>query len=902
MFEEIFLFMKKGVFLYVKGQVTVFVILGFVLFIMVAFFLAAINSLGPSGDSVSDSRRAIETELDSITLNYYIYSCLDSVVNEEIFRFAKSGGFLTDGFEAGVNSIPFNVSEDEIVNVSYGVGTTFKDVECDIVEESPPEYPLYFTYLHDLYGEYRGVSMCSRYPDFGEGSGFFGLVNLSRLCIQGSPNLENIPGFGVSPCSGNRHLNEDYTVEHVLSERIQNGLDECVNRTMLYEISDQLLSLSPDRDISVEIIFNSQSFTAIAEFPFTSLLGDGDVTVISKNYSYSSHLRITRLHNYVLSLLSADNLDVFFNLSRDYSGVERDEHSAKPRNVEDFYSSSFDVKVHNFLDCDIDNPVNDCDKYRFDRILEVSDSSSKYFNDSLTFRIGIKNRRPALDLIHEFSTSFRDFNIISAENEEIIIDPWGYDPDDWPVTYNYSGWKETYDESCEIVGENIVCDRDYSVEPRNWTTSDLFIDTNRSASFTPNSSDLGPHNVTVIVTDYSGKSDWQTVKILVFDLPLAVITPKPVYPDVPNFVYSVEDPFVLSGEGSAVSEWLNNSWPSELSNFSWEVYGPNDLNNFLFSDSLSGPNIPMPPHIELPNPKNLLDIHERDFKNAGQYLFNLVVSQNVLEGPLQGVPINSNPVNQEVTVKQCIPFSHQEPVFPYGHQTVDGFGEHNHACCGGNLDDPTTYTLLGSNTNCHSETWYGEYYSLLDKLEELEMSAVLQDYVWPPKYSGDKPSDTHTNGRTNVYRLSFDRACDGERGNICAGDITANIDVEFPGTSQCIGPPKHIVPTATNHIINYEYETFYSIFENGPNYCSHRPNFEDICSNEDFFNVSSEVGKYHCEYIFCKGGSCSAIDMDESNCVCRKECPNSVCTTGETHPDPDDDRVCDPNTCKWVDT
>jgi hypothetical protein len=224
-----------------------------------------------------------------------------------------------------------------------------------------------------------------------------------------------------------------------------------------------------------------------------------------------------------------------------------------------------------------------------------------------------ENRYPALDYIGmEFSNWSDYFDIVVMEGEPIIINPnppeipthFGfmnvtYDPDEDNLTYYYTGWKETCDErfNFELGIPNTLCSAQEPTRPNNyfkfpnqgaqpnlsfntndwwsldiwydfgsslsyfseyypktapfnWSLSEDYWETGRNATYIPNHSDIGPHNVTVWVCDEGGMCDYQVVRIMVFDYPMLQLNGSNPYDDIEYDRASIEDFYRLSAEGT----------------------------------------------------------------------------------------------------------------------------------------------------------------------------------------------------------------------------------------------------------------------------------------------------------------------------------------------------------------
>ncbi|MFH2027853.1 MAG: hypothetical protein ABIJ08_01830, partial [Nanoarchaeota archaeon] len=203
------------------------------------------------------------------------------------------------------------------------------------------------------------------------------------------------------------------------------------------------------------------------------------------------------------------------------------------------------------------------DHYQYSHILKMIDKSTSLAGDYLTFIFAIENRIPVLDYIDESvdinseyskylnsnygnpadkiyndsdeGPSRDQYNLIVDAGDTIMLYPFGIDPDDESVKYNYSGWKTPikiynttgaeYEDPTQPPGFTISDDFSGGPnEPSNiwettvaWENGVALNPKYKDAEYTTDwsGSDNGYHWVRINVTDSEGFHDYQDIKILV---------------------------------------------------------------------------------------------------------------------------------------------------------------------------------------------------------------------------------------------------------------------------------------------------------------------------------------------------------------------------------------------------
>jgi hypothetical protein len=479
--------LKKKIDFSGKGQVTIFVILGIVILVVIVFGIF-ISSLISKLSLQSQADKAVKAYLQSDAVNYYVYTCMDSAVTSSIYDLAIQGGVFYDYQNGsykvlgeGVTHIPYNISWIDnygnvnyyFFNVSYSV---LNDGYCDMVKKQSPEYPFDKSFIDNLFGIYTDYNVNGEcLYDAKEGyalSGFAGFNNMTRLCMLGSDNTNPIKSSGqsveFSPCQNSISSVANKSVEYILGREISIRLANCTDFSV-FKDDNITVSGMPE----TKVLYTTDSVLIETTYNLTVKIKNKEPVFVRYTFNYKSNLRLARLHNYVMSLVRAESQDFFFNINNNYEsyGIHNE------LNPEKFYDKDYmDVKIINFTNC------TSC-PYRFDHLLIVEDKKSMVGNRPLIYMTMIQNRMPALDYIH-LTPLNAHYDVLVSNNQEITLEPQGYDPDDEErnITYFYEGWKETYDESCTIIPNsvpnppelliNAVCAKDMvSTIPLPWTKS-----------------------------------------------------------------------------------------------------------------------------------------------------------------------------------------------------------------------------------------------------------------------------------------------------------------------------------------------------------------------------------------------------------------------------------------------
>ncbi len=802
-----------NIFKNVKAQMTIFIILGFV--ILIVFMMLSATTQGVRKAKLqSEAKQTLQSFIETSTIQQYITSCVDIVLDEGIEKIALQGGNLydyqgglidTSEYSEGTNFINVNMSSLAIednpynetnltVNVSYGLKISKNNGSLPYLPGSisnPPFYPsayrtleelngfnnylgsLYVPMLEGFYGETIMPKFCEDYVDCKYDSGIFDNFNTTTLQKQ---------------------------LENYLEVQIKN----CVNFSYFEELTPYTIKQG---NVTASVKFSVEEVSAVIDYPVTmSWRGQQPITEII-TFSKNKYLRLSKIYRLAHSILKYESFDIFFD----------------PLNYRSLYgaSSFFNCKMSDRSRCydsqitvtKISNICEDCeDNGLYDDLIVIKDNSSQIKGKSLIYQFVVQNRRPALDYIH--NTLVSDIDIFVAENETINLRPEGYDPDGTLVWYNYSGWRENYYTIFNRVAwyanqglpfENYIDyygpeynEPFYDDAPLNWSQSNEFKSTEKNASYTPKFGELGLHNVTITIWDEEGLRDWQNIKIMVLATPTAIANGSNNFSDIDNKFASAEDSYILNASNSYVVGGtvgiLQYIWNeiSEQNEFG-PIYTENPIQ--ILPDELY----------------TILDVHtltfSKEFLDPNSKTREVNISLIVSDGYHNGQPDYLN-----LIVHECLPHVKVGDDTPYPYS--DDMYQATHVCCGSEENPAAESTSFGeiedAYTPCFDITEYSSLFYFFNNqtdwyegyLPSNPTKLVVSDLL-----DSFDPTDPDSN---DIYRRDFTRNCDGTRGNICNGSATSFVtstgvcddETYFESDYRCSGPDEDYFTSATTDTIS----------------------------------------------------------------------------------------------------
>ncbi len=800
----------------IKAQMTIFIALGFVILI-IFMMLSLVSQSVRKAKIQGEAKQALKSFIETSTIQQYIVSCVDAVLEDGVEKISLQGGSLYDyqygELSGGINTSEFVIGEDYItinlsalplvnnsyadqvnrtVNVTYAMKMSNNTGEFPYLNGSsklPPTYPYSNKKLSFLngftYGAFLYIPMLE---------GFYGETTMPKLCINqrhcGSEDSARFNNFNKT------------TYEEQLESYLEVKIQECVNFSYFEEMTPNTIERG---NITAEVVFSIDKITAMLDYPITLYWRNAEPVTEILSFNKDKNIRFSKVYKLAHTILKYESFDLFFD-SLDYRSVYAASNffSCRMADGSRCYDSQISVTK-------IPNVCSDCGNGQFDDLIVIRDNSSKINGLPLQFQFLIENRRPALDYISFYPIA--DIDIIAFENQTLNLTPEGYDPDSTNVWYSYSGWRENYwtwfnkslwyedppedpmgfDFSDYYTSYSPILDLPYfsyydEPEPHNWTKSPEYVYTEQNASCYVEYGDLGLHSVNITIWDEEGLKDWQEVKIYVRDLPKAIANGSNNFSDIGNGNASVEDPYILDAS-------LSYSIIGELADefrYLWSEY----------DEPISIETGHLTTILPYPVPYNIFNI-------LG-YVFNTSRLEGAISRPAvitldvglimgDGSIVYGEPDSMYLNISQCLPHVNADDQYnPYPYNTSAGF-QATHACCGNGTEgflwgerkndtavcyNITEHAALKYFLDNHLDDWYAPYPNIYLGGTDLTYSG------YPPFLIGDY---------NDVYTRNFDRYCDGTRGNICNGSGVYNLTVAHDcnssllshQTESCYGPPEN---------------------------------------------------------------------------------------------------------------
>ena len=603
-------------------------------------------------------------------------------------------------------------------------------------------------------------------------------------------------------------------MQRQLESYIENNLGSCVNLSFFSQFSGSAISVNEENVEVKTTLLEPRGIIVDAYYPINVQVGDRTI-IQQANFQTKLNTNVRQLYDFVSRLLIDYVRNPNFNLLDDWNSTNNR-----------FYKESFKLFFYQA-------PCLDCqrDSSREDYVLTIVDDSSLLKGRPWTINTAIKQRKPVLDYMNDptqdssFQGNKIDFQFFA--NSTISLEPNGIDPELGNVTYEYYGWKEDYDTylnwtncteqegSCNLsnFGPYVVRLND---QPHRWTLNQDYISSGRISSWNTSYGDVGLHNVTVVVTDKQGKKDFQIVRILIFDLPIAVLNMSNYYDDISDEWASIEDKYFLDGSASQASMMAGGSIDSYVF---WDDDEPFIISTINSSINLSNDfwNATLD-FFKLEN-FSLTDTGSNDNVDPVEHEILLVVKQNQT-----GVIIQSPPSIKNVSIAQCLPHGYVgsgsggfNPISDYGLDmendvTGDGNYYYNvnnddlfdspHVCCEP-LQVPSGADLGGGkfyqdSSPCFDKTFF---MTLPDLNKENPFPYLNGAFIDEPDGTTNKYNYTvHVGSEeidnpygplsnlnlenlrddavNNLFKVTMKQSCSGYRGNVCGGDISVSWDAE----------------------------------------------------------------------------------------------------------------------------
>ncbi len=778
-----------------RSQITLFILLGLVTFIIFLFLFYLSGIAADKGSVEKTSQEALETS----AIKYYVYSCLDKASIEGIQILGRQGGFIHEYQEGSIInwSVPYyNYSDgNQTANVSYqiynGISGDIEPIDSfirnDPITSLNNYYPCRQGYNYSFYDPIQGDLCLQSYNSTMEAFGTAGnIIRFGKTGLSSQANKGIIPDL----CSENVNLNLysctcpsshkcEYSVQAQLEAYIENRSVECLNFSEFpgYNVTYGI----PE----VNVTLGTEDIGVFLNLPFTIRRIHG--LPESKMSQFHSIYRV-RLKDIHVLLFGGNLILPGGTATNVLNGILNDELNLSYDLVQDGQTALNLVGGISIRKVMPDgNQTNTT-------IVIINDTESNIGGYPFIFQFAIENRRPALDWIEESTYSWNDvdYQIYVNEDETIYINPLAWDPDEDMLIYSYSGWKvnwdDIFDENAATVSQMFST---VGFAQNLWQESFEYLGClhprygmtpQRCASIPTNRSDVGPHNITVTVTDIDGQRDWQTVNILVDDKPMIPPLSGNDYSDIPDQRASLEDHFFID-----ITSTLDIVGNSPLMYAYNDIYFPASIDPSMQAFDVANGYLTFP-H-EGPSAWDIVRMNDpadpHAFSDLGMH--DILAKAKRDTGPIGMRTFNINVTEclpHRTTITNVAPYPWNEPVSnimnenPYDFD-LDPF-QANHTCC---LDD---YTRATDNRICFNLTDYGPYY--IQNIPSL--TDGTREHVTPSTFDHSTSGPMVAADYNMIYKREYRVTCDGASGNTCIPN-GANEDNVVSYVGSCATGGKH---------------------------------------------------------------------------------------------------------------
>lgn len=850
------------------------------------------------------ARESVNEFIETNSINQYVTSCLYQVGAEGLKILARQGGVIYDYqggltptknvyFIEGVNYYSVHGVDGE-VNVSYAIVPISQNY-CDnyypqnlltpnlIVEDKHWQYPVEKLQLSDFEKTFsssvsRGCFDVNKWSKDLSKSGYLGYWRFPSLC---SNNFDSYfeSYFVSNVCATEKYKGskpgvldvekEHSSVASQLESFVKNNMVNCFDESIYEEQGDEITVDLEQANITV-FFMNTKGILINSKFPFEISLKGKKPIVELIDFQQTIDINFLDTYFYLFDLISEMVSNPFFNFENDYTSL-------------DSFKSSFEIK---FMKGDCEN-CNSPYSAAFSDTLSITDTSTGLLGQPLTFFVSFTQRKPVLNYISNPDQTFK----FSVDNEEVYVDYLfymgetmeleitGMDPNYDNYEIIFSGWKETTDEfldveACRSDHEcNIFNYEDYTLNTENnelvdleccrtigCTLNEIHPNCLLSEPYVPNilsshlsetglltynlkETDLGYHEFTVQIKDEHGAIDYQTVRILVYDSPLAVLEPKNMYDDVNPLFASIEDNYTLSATESQASVFSEDEALSfYVYSIPYEKLSSDDESYFEFKTDKSNLNLPIGDFTF----KNILEgIFKKDI------FINLVGEKNKLENVelllrveqvVEEDTFESPTTISEITISECLPHgfeykgtsgfyetapliyynisSYEEDGLPYySKYSDDDISDYDkfqlpHVCCVPTPIKPleegellSSGKFAESNSVCYQNKAFQTCYPPRDRTAQelktylhnpvLDSNGFIEEFsedlytelygglsnLLPPGLNAYGLSNKLGNAINDIFLLTYQQSCSGNRGNVCSGEI--KLDWDLSETIEC---------------------------------------------------------------------------------------------------------------------
>ncbi len=655
--------------------------------------------------------------IQSVQLQQYVESCRDKSVKDALLQMGKQGMHIYSGQDGAILSCGANDCSDPVPIYYSKLNSTIPFLLTPNPDYMPPP----------------------RYP-----------------CSDAGCKYSYDPSSPIGKVSGKSFLKPfdrgNESIVKQLEEAIAARVDECVDLETLMNASGMFEATSEQGDIAVEIEASLNRLLVNLEYPivFSSYRG---ADTYSQRFAVELPIRLQPVYSFLYDLLLWDASYYDFNVKDNFRRLPH-------------YRDGMQVDI-------VRNVMHGKD------LIMVSDNVSTIDGKPWQIYFMRDDFPPMLSYVTgEISSSLYDY--VVYVNNTLTINPNGFDVNEDPVTYSYSGWKQDYDE---IFDESTATREKTGIAyDKTWEGGSLFKSSGKDASVFVEGRDIGPHELMIRISDGT-QEDWQTVKVLVDDEIQVEGGGRSIYEDIALGHGSVEDPYYLSGQTVDVFN------PGNV------VYSWSEAGVVFFSGTEEFAS-------SFYHPFNVLDYRKIDI--------NLLPSGRLSTKGMHKMSVTASSVtsdteNFDVEIHECVPHRSNSPPYPYAavsspydkysNTTTDSYlGDH--ACCIGDPADlNTAWKVAPAGTPCYEQTVYILPLVPVDSLGDY-VSGVTSAEIGKVKsfISGMTGAE-----RNDLVKVSVARTCSGKRGNMCDGEFDVVLEkvscADNAGVEQCNGPSALLMGT-----------------------------------------------------------------------------------------------------------
>jgi hypothetical protein len=386
-----------------KSQITMFVIMGLVLLIIVIITLTLINFLKPKPVNID----AIINELETGRIKNLVTNCITELSTDALDKLGSNGGAIYD-YEGG--TIPrisqflgadyLNYTyQNKHYMVMYGLK---KNTLCDQVNYSNSGYPFAdkpFSELNTIYSS--AETSCDFISLYSFYDGFFGQSVMKRLCYAiRDAGCENFA----------KGLELGLTIQKQLEDYVTSELPQCANFAPF--IQRMPVTITPESEPIVETTIHHSDILVLVKYPVRIQFENQEPVKRILSYQTTLNVRLGLMYNFLFYVLAMDAKNIDFDKENQFT-------------LSPYFRPGLNLKV-------ISNPCSEnCElPFKYDDIVEVTDSESYVKGKPFSFRVAVEDRRPALDFIPDQLIDVKDTNAINISLK-------AFDPDESRVQYAF---------------------------------------------------------------------------------------------------------------------------------------------------------------------------------------------------------------------------------------------------------------------------------------------------------------------------------------------------------------------------------------------------------------------------------------------------------------------------------